>query len=259
MFDQLVESRPRRERTAGGMLVSVVVHGVMITGAAIATSSVAEPPSASARDTTLFVMRPPPLQVVQVQQSRITPLAVAQPQGFQVIDPPDRIPTDIPPVELSERFDASRFSGHRIDGGAPGGVPWSPAPDSVLSSRRFTIDQVDVPAVYLGGAAPRRAALSGGAPVGRRRGACDAGVCGRRRRQGRGVKHPGDGHHERGLRRSVDRSGSGLALPARENRRPTGTPAGASGGAIHHRTLTVGQASEWRCTSPEAVRSATTT
>lgn len=155
MFDQLVESRPRRERTAGGMVVSVVVHGVLITGAAIATSSVAEPPSASARDTTLFVMRPPPLQVVQVQQSRITPLAVAQPQGFQVIDPPDRIPTDIPPVELSERFDASRFSGHRIDGGAPDGVPWSPAPDSVLSSHRFTIDQVDDQAIYLSGAEPR--------------------------------------------------------------------------------------------------------
>lgn len=155
MFDQLVESRPRRERTAGGMLVSLVVHGVLITGAAIATSSVAEPPPTLARDTTLFVMRPPPVQVVPVRQPRITQLAAAQPQGFQAIVPPDRIPTDIPPVELSERFDASRFRGRSIEGRVPEGVPQFPAPDSVLGGHLLTVDQVDDQAIYLSGAEPR--------------------------------------------------------------------------------------------------------
>ncbi|MEO5825753.1 MAG: TonB family protein [Gemmatimonadales bacterium] len=155
MFDQLVESRPRRERTAGGMLVSVVVHGVLISGAAIATNSIAEPPAVIESESTLFVMRPPPLPALPVQQQRLTPIAHAQPQGFQAVEPPNRIPTDIPPVELSERFDASRFSGRRINGGPPDGVPGLPTPDSVLTGHGFTIDQVDDQAVYLGGAEPR--------------------------------------------------------------------------------------------------------
>ncbi len=155
MFDQLVESRPRRERSAAEMMVSIVVHGVLITGTAIATSSVAEPPSTSARDTTLFVMRTPPLAALPVRQPHAAPIAEVQPQGFQTIVPPDRIPTDIPPVKLSERFDASRFRGRSIEGRVPEGVPQFPAPDSVLGGHRFTIDQVDDQAVYLGGAEPR--------------------------------------------------------------------------------------------------------
>lgn len=38
MFGQLVESTRRRERAAGGVAVSVIVHAAMLTGAAVATA-----------------------------------------------------------------------------------------------------------------------------------------------------------------------------------------------------------------------------
>ncbi len=160
MFDQLIESRPKRERTAGEMVVSVFVHGMLITGAALATKGAAETVGAANRDTTSFVLRqvqPPPPPVQQRQPDAVA--SAPRPQGFQTVVPPDRIPTSIPPVDLSETFDPSAFSGRGIEGGVPDGVPGLSAPDSIVTGGSFTTDQVDDQAVYVGGPGPRYPAV----------------------------------------------------------------------------------------------------
>ena len=41
MFENLIESKPKKERTIGEMVVSVIVHGVLIVGAGLAGLSAA--------------------------------------------------------------------------------------------------------------------------------------------------------------------------------------------------------------------------
>ena len=64
------------------------------------------------------------------------------PQGFQTIVPPKVIPTEIPPVNLNEKFDPKNFSGKGVEGGIATGVVGGTGP--VNTQETFTTDQVDI-------------------------------------------------------------------------------------------------------------------
>lgn len=153
MFDDLIESKPKRVRTAREMLVAGVVHGALITGAVLVTEAAAEPALTEFRDTTSFVLKsatptPPP--------DRLPELATASPvpRGFQTVVPPRQIPISIPPIDLTDHFDASRYTARGTPDGSPDGVPSLPGQlDSVMGAQ-FTVDQVDDPVTYLGGPEP---------------------------------------------------------------------------------------------------------
>ena len=161
MFEQLVESRPKRERTAGEMVVSVIVHGVLVLGATLATRGAAETLDRRNRDTTAFVMRPTePPPPPPVDHRVANALAVApRPQGFQVVSPPDHVPTTIPPVDLTERFNPKDFSGRGLAGGVDHGPQRVTGLDSIVTGDQFTIDQVDDQAVYVDGPGPKYPAV----------------------------------------------------------------------------------------------------
>ena len=128
MFDNLLVSNPKNRgfaQSVSGTLMSTVLHGVLIWGAVNATLGSAEEAEA-ATDTTLMVFlteeepepepeeEPPPIQQV---------LTLAPPpKGFQTLDAPIDIPTEIPPVDFSERFDPRDFSGIGVEGGVYSGV-----------------------------------------------------------------------------------------------------------------------------------------
>ena len=106
------------------------------------------------------------------------------PQGFQTIMPPDKIPTEIPPVNLNEKFDAKDFSGKGVEGGIAKGVVGGTGPvGDIVTGETFTQDQVDDPVALHRW---RRPGLPAGAAQRRHRRPRDAAVRRRHRRSRRG-------------------------------------------------------------------------
>lgn len=156
MFDNLIESKPKKERTIGEAIISVVVHVILIAGAAAATKGAAETVKAIVEDTTSFILKPPPPPPPPPDEPPPENVVVSNnppPQGFQTIVPPKDIPTEIPPVNLTEKFDSKDFSGRGVEGGISKGVVGGVGP--VVTGETFTVDQVDDPVDYLSGPLPR--------------------------------------------------------------------------------------------------------
>ena len=157
MFDNLIESKPKRERTLGETVVSVVVHVLLIAGAAAATKGAAETVRQVISGTTSFVLKPPPPPPPPPDDpppENVVVSANPPPQGFQTLVPPKEIPTEIPPVNLTEKFDAKNFSGRGVEGGIATGIVGGTGP-VVITGETFTIDQVDDPVVFQSGPPPR--------------------------------------------------------------------------------------------------------
>jgi TonB family protein len=119
MFDNLIESKPKRERKKflGVGFVSLVVHTAIIAGAVVATMKVGQDATQVRADTTMVYLqqqqqqKPPEVQPVQLEL-----------KGFQTIIAPTEMPTNIPPVNLSEHFDPKDYSGSGVEGGTASGV-----------------------------------------------------------------------------------------------------------------------------------------
>jgi protein TonB len=120
VFDRLIESKPKRERKKllGVGFVSLVVHTTIVVGAVIATMNVAENATQVRADTTMVYLqqqqqqqKPPEAQPVQLDL-----------KGFQTIVAPTEIPTNIPPVNLAEKFNPKDYSGSGVEGGTASGV-----------------------------------------------------------------------------------------------------------------------------------------
>jgi protein TonB len=124
VFDNLVESNPRNRKIGGvwsSSMASMVVHGVLIYAAVIATTKVREVVQNLATDTTLIFIQQQqekPPEPEQPQLAALTP----PPKGFQTIIAITEIPTEIPPVNLNERFDPRDYSGVGVEGGIATGV-----------------------------------------------------------------------------------------------------------------------------------------
>jgi protein TonB len=122
VFENLIESNRKRQSTLGQQIVSLVLHVGLIFGAVKATQGAAEVVREIAVDTTMIFLKPPEAPPPPVQPENVVVSANPPPQGFQVITPPDNIPTEIPPVNLNERFDPKDFTGKGVEGGIATGV-----------------------------------------------------------------------------------------------------------------------------------------
>ncbi|HEU5261230.1 MAG TPA: energy transducer TonB [Gemmatimonadales bacterium] len=123
MFDVLIESKrtKNRKKALGVGFVSLTVHTALIAGAVYATLHAGQRDNSVRVDTAMVFIaqeqqqKPPEQQPVQLD----VPL-----KGFQTVVAPEVIPTNIPPVNLSEKFDPKDYSGSGVEGGlATGMVP----------------------------------------------------------------------------------------------------------------------------------------
>src|SRR2546429_1411245 len=117
----LLEFR-RKTRSQGWLRVgstSLVIHTAMIGAVVYATLHAAARDTPVSMDTTVVLLAP------QQQQKPLDPQPV-QPaerlKGVQPVARPGRIPTDIPPVDLLQRFDPKDYSGSGIEGGRGNGI-----------------------------------------------------------------------------------------------------------------------------------------
>ncbi len=156
MFENLIESKPKKTRTWGQAIMSVVVHGVVIFLAVQATAGAAEVIDKIMADTTFTFLKPPepppPPPPQEVPPDAIV-TANPPPQGFQTIMPPDKIPTTIPPVNLNEKFNPEDFSGRGVAGGIAAGVIGGTGP--VLQEETYLQEQVDDPVRPISQPTPR--------------------------------------------------------------------------------------------------------
>ena len=121
MFETLIESKKKTDKKFFGLgFVSLTLHAALIAAAIIATVKAGQSDTKVRVDTTMVLLeeahpKPPEQQPVQLD----IPL-----KGFQTVVAPTEIPTDIPPINLQEKFDPKDYSGSGVEGGlATGAVP----------------------------------------------------------------------------------------------------------------------------------------
>lgn len=159
MFENLIESQPKKQRSIGQTVVSVTLHAVLIVVAVKATAGAAQVAAEIMQDDTSFLIAPPPPPPPPPPETPPPDAVVVNnppPQGFQTIVPPKDLPTEIPPVNLNEKFDASDFSGRGVEGGIASGVigGTGPVTAEIVGTQTFTEDQVDDPVRRTGGPSP---------------------------------------------------------------------------------------------------------
>jgi len=125
MFNQLLESKAKKQKMAGGTVFSIVLHTVLISAAVYATARAGAKDEKAKSEKIQFVEmkkeppkvpdKPPPPKEVVVKPP--------PPKGFQVLRAPVRIDIKIPEIDLSKAItNENDFSGKGVKGGTGNGV-----------------------------------------------------------------------------------------------------------------------------------------
>jgi protein TonB len=125
MFNQLLESKAKKQKMAGGTTFSVVLHTVLIGAAVYATARAGVKDEKAKAEKIQFVEmkkeppkvpdKPPPPKEVVVKPP--------PPKGFQVLRAPVKIDIKIPEIDLSKAItNENDFSGKGVKGGTGNGV-----------------------------------------------------------------------------------------------------------------------------------------
>ncbi len=135
MFDNLVESNRKGRRDVkgviGGMFTSTIVQTLLVAGAVYATMGVAQEATDSLDIDTIILQLDEPEQEPEEEPDEPPPIVTSlnpPPKGFQVLTAPVDIPTEIPPINLEERFDPRDYSGVGTEGGVFSGVEGGTGP-----------------------------------------------------------------------------------------------------------------------------------
>ncbi len=149
MFNNLLETKPVKQRSTGGAIFSFVLHTVLITGAVYATANAAIKDEEPKVEDVKFVETPKDEPPPPKEEPPPPPEVVAAPpppKGFQVLTAPVEIPDVIPDVDLTKKLtDENDFSGKGVAGGSSKGVGSGPAPNSDQPLFEFQVEKPVVP------------------------------------------------------------------------------------------------------------------
>jgi periplasmic protein TonB len=143
VFETLIESKKKTDKKFFGLgFISLTLHAALIAAAIVATVKAGQSDTKVKTDTTLVFLeqqqqKPPEQQPVQLD----IPL-----KGFQTIVAPTEIPTDIPAINLQEKFDPKDYSGSGVEGGVANGM--------VPTSEVYSVDLVQEKPDRLAGPQP---------------------------------------------------------------------------------------------------------
>ena len=149
MFNQLLESKAKKQGSAGGTVFSVILHTALIAGAVYATATAGVKDEKKAEKIQFVEMKkePPP----EKPKEAPPPEAVVKappPKGFQVLRAPIRIDIKIPEIDLSKAVtNEGDFSGKGVKGGVGSGVVGGTGP--VTTDQTYFEFQVERPASML--------------------------------------------------------------------------------------------------------------
>lgn len=157
MFNNLIESKPVKQRSVGGSIVSTLFHGLLIVLSVIATANAGAEPEEEVIQKIDFVEvnkdePPPPDKEAPPPETVVAP---PPPKGFQVLAAPMSIPDVIPEIDLSKALtNEDDFSGKGVAGGIAAGVVGGTGP--VNPDQTYFDFQVEKPAASMPGSAGPR-------------------------------------------------------------------------------------------------------
>jgi protein TonB len=149
MFNQLIESKPKKQRMAGGTVFSVVLHTVLIGGAVYATAAAGNKDEKTKAEKIQFVeMKKEPVPEKKAPEPpKEVIVKPPPPKGFQVLRAPVKIDIKIPEIDLSKAItNESDFSGKGVKGGTGSGVVGGTGP---VTNQTYFEFQVEKPAEML--------------------------------------------------------------------------------------------------------------
>jgi protein TonB len=156
MFNELIESKPKVQRSPASAAFSVVLHTVLIVGAVYATSRADDIVDAVKDEKVEFVEEVKPKDEPPPPEEKAPPppevaAAPPPPKGFQVLTAPIDIPDVIPDIDLTKSItNEADFSGVGVAGGVAKGVAGGTGP--VITDAPLYEFQVEKPAMAIGGA-----------------------------------------------------------------------------------------------------------
>jgi protein TonB len=133
MFNNLIESKPKKQRTTGGLVFSGILHAILGTAAVYGTLQAKEQLEKPKAEKVEFVEmkkkeEPPPPKEVPPPPKDVV-MAPPPPKGFQVLAAPVKVPDVLPDIDLSKKVtDEADFSGKGVAGGSAKGVVGGTAP-----------------------------------------------------------------------------------------------------------------------------------
>ncbi|MEX2181844.1 MAG: energy transducer TonB [Gemmatimonadaceae bacterium] len=156
MFKNLIESKPKKQRSLGGSIASTIFHLAIIGLSVIATANAGSEPEEEIVQKVDFIEvkkdEPPPPDKPPPPPDVLAPPPIAK--GFQVLSAPVNIPDVIPEIDLSKALtNEDDFSGRGVAGGLASGVVGG----TVVNTDQTYFDfQVEKPVAALpGGVTPR--------------------------------------------------------------------------------------------------------
>ena len=135
MFDNLIESKAKKQRSAGGTLFSLVFHTAIIGAAVYGTLEAKQQLEKPKAEKVEFVKMekknepPPPKEEPKPPPPKDVVAAPPPPKGFQVLTAPVKIPDVLPDIDLTKKVtNEDDFSGKGVAGGIAKGVVGGTAP-----------------------------------------------------------------------------------------------------------------------------------
>src|SRR6476469_9801128 len=134
MFNNLIESKPKKQRSTGGLIISGVIHAVLITAALYGTLQASQALEKPKAEKVEFVdmkkkEEPPPPKDEPKPPPKDVVAAPPPPKGFQVLTAPIKVPDVLPDIDLSKKVtEEADFTGKGVVGGKANGVVGGVAP-----------------------------------------------------------------------------------------------------------------------------------
>jgi periplasmic protein TonB len=125
MFNQLLESKAKKQKMAGGTTFSIVLHTLLIAAAVYATAraGVKDEKAKSEKIQFVEVKKEPPKVPDKPPPPKEVVVKPPPPKGFQVLRAPVKIDIKIPEIDLSKAItNENDFSGKGVKGGTGNGV-----------------------------------------------------------------------------------------------------------------------------------------
>jgi protein TonB len=136
MFNNLIESKRKRDRSVGGTAFSVFMHVALGALVVAVTANAGQKVVEEARQEEVKFVEVKPKEAPPPEPEKPPPppppdavVKPPPPQGFQVLSAPIKIPDKIPDVDLSKAVtNEADFSGKGVEGGIAKGVPGGKGP-----------------------------------------------------------------------------------------------------------------------------------
>jgi protein TonB len=157
MFNNLIESKAKRQRRLGGSITSIIVHAAVVVALVVVTAHAGIKDEEEKVEKVDFVEvkkdEPKPPEPEKPPPPPDVTVAPPPPKGFQVLSAPIEIPNVIPDIDLSKKVtDEADFSGKGVAGGVAKGVEGGKGPVPQGDQPYFDF-QVEKPVVAAPGSA----------------------------------------------------------------------------------------------------------